>query len=851
MNEVKTCRYGKMVYPANDIYIGRALDVYGEYSEAETVLFRQLVQPGQTALDIGANIGAHTVPLAQRVGTGGQVLAFEPQRIPYYCLCANVVLNNLTNVVCHQAAVGDAAGTLSVPELDYQAEDNFGGIELTRDYGSCRKYAVPVVRIDVLRLDACHFMKIDVEGMEKEVLAGAVETIRRFQPILYVEDDRAEKSAELRALLEDLGYELYGHRPPLYNPQNFFQDSRNIYGQIRSWNLYCQPRGIVTPINPADFQMERVHPETAPHDTPSPVPPPQAQRSATVANYPQPALPQAQEAIAYNREAIKLAVQGRLEEAISHFNQALWLSPDYAEAHSNLGNVYYFQRNYESAIACYERALRLDANFAVAYNNLGTALSCLGRYEDAATHCRRALALRPDYAEAHNNLGIALKGQGQVDEAIVHYQEALRLRPDYAEAHNNLGLAYAERDDREAAIGAYQGALRLKPDYAEAHYNLGLMFAKSDRLDEAVACYRQALWLKPDHAESHYALGVALAAQVKPEEAVRSYEQALWYKPDYADAHFAFGVTQLLLGNLTQGWPGYEWRSLCQRHIPRWSFSQPAWDGSSLEGRPILLYTEQGLGDTLQFIRYAPLVQQRGGRVTVWCPREAMSLLTGCRGVEKLVAEVSSDWPGTHASLLSLPMTFGTTLVTIPAEVPYLSVDAQKVARWRKEIAALLSPKGPESGRNLKVGLAWQGSPKHPQDRKRSIPLRYFEPLIQLPCVQLVSLQVGPGTEQLRDLPSEFPVVDLGSRFDATSILDAAAAVTALDLIITVDSAIAHLAGALAVPVWVLLPFAPDWRWLLDREDSPWYPSMRLFRQKEPGNWEDVIQRIGRALVEI
>jgi FkbM family methyltransferase len=840
-----------MVYPANDIYVGRALDLYGEYSEAEVALLRQLVQPGQTVLDIGANLGAHTIALAQLVGSSGKVLAFEPQRIPYYCLCANVVLNNLMNVVCHQAAVGTAAGTLSLPELDYQAEYNFGGIELTDDYSNCLNYSVPVVRIDELSLDACHFIKIDVEGMEKQVLAGAAGTIRRFQPLLYVEDDRSDKTAELRAFLESLGYELYVHRPPLYNPQNFFQNSSNIYGQIVSLNLFCYARGLLSPINPADFQMERVPPERLIQDKAAPATPPQSQPSATVANDPSPASPQADEAGAYNRQAVNLAMQGRLEEAISHFNQALWLNPDYTEAHSNLGNIYYFQGQYESAIACYERALRLDSNFAVAYNNLGTALSCLGRYDEAATHCRRALSLQPAYAEAHNNLGIALKGQGQLDEAIVHYQEALRLRPDYAEAHNNLGLAFAERDDRQAAMSSYQDALRLKPNYAEAHYNLGLVLAKSEKLDEAIDCYRRALWLKPDHAESHYVLGVALAAQAKPEEAVRCYEQALWYKPDYADAHFALGVAHLSLGNFEQGWPGYGWRSLCQRHIPRWSFSQPSWDGSPLEGRPILLYTEQGLGDTLQFIRYAPMVQQRGGRVSVWCPPEAVSLLASCRGVEDLITEVSADWSGTHASLLSLPRILRTTLATIPAEVPYLSADAQRVEHWRREIETLLPAKWKKTYPKVRVGIAWQGSPKHPQDRKRSVPLRSFAPLAQLPGVRLISLQVGPGTEQLQDLRGEFSVIDLGSRFDTTSIMDAAAAVTLLDVVITVDSAIAHLAGALGIRVWVLLPYVPDWRWLLHREDSPWYPSMRLFRQKEPGDWEEVIARLRPALMEI
>src|SRR5262249_47922034 len=215
--------------------------------------------------DIGANIGAHTVPLAQLVGSGGRVLAFEPQRIPYYSLCANVILNNLSNVVCHQVAVGEATGTLSVPELDYQASHNFGALELTRDYCRCPTYTVRVLKIDDLSLSACHFMKIDVEGMERMVLAGAVETIRRFQPILYVEDDRSAKSAELRALLESLGYELYVHRPPLYNPQNCFNNPQNIFGRIISLNLYCHARAVLSPVNPVDFDMVKARQEAEAH----------------------------------------------------------------------------------------------------------------------------------------------------------------------------------------------------------------------------------------------------------------------------------------------------------------------------------------------------------------------------------------------------------------------------------------------------------------------------------------------------------------------------------------------------------------------------------------------------------
>ena len=255
MNKSKLCRYGEMIYRPNDVYIGRSLELYGEFSEQEVQVFRGLVRPGQTTLDVGANIGAHTVPLAKLVGPTGKVLAFEPQRGLFYALCGNVALNNLHAVRCYQAAVGERAGTIVVPDLDADAELNYGGVALANVAASTAAESVPVLRIDDLQLSACDFIKIDVEGMEQQVLAGAVQTIRRCRPFLYVEDDRAAASADLRARMFDLGYQIYVHRPPLYNPANFAAKRENVFGSIVSLNLYAHHVESTSPIRPEQFGM--------------------------------------------------------------------------------------------------------------------------------------------------------------------------------------------------------------------------------------------------------------------------------------------------------------------------------------------------------------------------------------------------------------------------------------------------------------------------------------------------------------------------------------------------------------------------------------------------------------------
>jgi Flp pilus assembly protein TadD len=454
---------------------------------------------------------------------------------------------------------------------------------------------------------------------------------------------------------------------------------------------------------------------------------------------------------------------------------------------------------------------------------------------------RQVLQAAPGHAQTWYLLGTVCQLQGRRGEAADCYRQALRLRPDHTVAHNNLGVALMQDGRPEEAEACYRQVLRVKPEDPEALTNLGTVLMEQGRPGEAEACYRRVLPLRPDNPELLNGLGCALAAQARPAEAEACFQEVVRLAPDHAEGHRNLAIALLAQGRFERGWVEYEWRWRCPDY-PKRALPQPPWDGSPLGGRTILLHAEQGLGDTLHFIRYAPLVKQRGGTVVVACPRPLARLLAGCAGIDRVVGQ-GEPLPAfdTHAPLLSLPRLFGTTLATVPANVPYLSADANLLRRWAEAV-----------GRDpaFKIGIAWQGNPKQGGDRQRSVPLSHFEALARLEGVRLYSLQKGAGCEHLR--AAGFPVVDLAGRLDEATgpFMDTAALMKVLDLVVTCDSAVAHLAGGLGVPAWVALSYAPDWRWLLAREDSPWYPTLRLFRQGRPGAWADVFGRMAEALNE-
>jgi tetratricopeptide (TPR) repeat protein len=534
-----------------------------------------------------------------------------------------------------------------------------------------------------------------------------------------------------------------------------------------------------------------------------------------------------------------LAALNQFDQALHALRRSLKLRPDYVDAHASLGITLGRLGKREEAVACLQQALRLDPSHAKAHNNLGVALAESGRREEALTAWHEAIRLKPDYAEAHFNLGVSLAEERRFPEAIEAYHQAIQNRPNYPDAMNNLGLILVEVGRYAEAAAVIQQAIRHRPGHAESHNNLGLALVGLGRYDETAASFQEALRLSPTYPEALNNFGTALAAMARLDDALATYQIALWQRPDYAEVRWNRALALLQSGRYEEGWREYEWRWKRKRSRPR-TFTQPAWDGSPLEGKTVLLYTEQGMGDTIQFIRYAPFVKQRGGTVLVEAPPELVPLLALCPGIDRIIPE-GEPLPAfdVQLPLMSLPGIMGTTPANVPAAVPYLVPPEDRIRRWQDELGDELA---------FRVGIVWQGNPRHKWDRHRSVSLAEFAPLAAVEGVRFYSLQKGSAAEHLA-VSGRLPVIDLAPRLE--NFVDTAAVLKALDLVITVDTAVAHLAGALAVPVWVAVSFLSDWRWMQRREDTPWYPTMRLFRQTRLDEWPPVFGRLAEELARL
>jgi tetratricopeptide (TPR) repeat protein len=535
--------------------------------------------------------------------------------------------------------------------------------------------------------------------------------------------------------------------------------------------------------------------------------------------------------------AVSLHRQGCVPAAEALYQAVLARDPDHPGALRQLGIVRLQQGDFEDALPLIRRGLDRDPDCCEARVNFGVALHALNRPAEALEHFERAIALEPERADAHYNLGRALQVLDRAADALRCYQRALALKPGYAEAHNNLGNVLLALNRPVEAVARFESALALRPDYADAHSNLGIAYHALDRYEEALASYARALALRGDHADAHNNLGLALRDMNRHAEAIACFERAQAVKPDMVDAQVNESLARLALGDFEAGWKKYQWRRLTtgfhRRKSPR-----PLWLGDwDLAGQIILLHGEQGLGDTLQFARYVPLVAQLGAQIILAVQRPLAPLLTGLAGVAIVRAQGDAVPPyDCYCPLPSLPLAFGTTVDTIPAEIPYIGVPADRAEKLRPVMEAIGRPR---------IGLMWAGNLAHPNHR-RWIALRHLLPLTQMRDLHFVALQ--------RELPEgDAPLLEsaqvstfLGER--QADLADTAALIAGLDLVITVDTAIAHLAGALGKPVWVLLPFSADWRWLRHRDDSPWYPTARLFRQPALGDWAGAVAQVRNAL---
>jgi len=559
---------------------------------------------------------------------------------------------------------------------------------------------------------------------------------------------------------------------------------------------------------------------------------------------------------------------GKNEHAVELISRALELQPDLMEAHNNLGLVLQRLGRAQSAKSSYQKAIDLNERYADAHCNMGNILRELGELDDAVTSYQKTLSLNPEYILAHNNLGLIFQKLGKLEEALSCFEKAASLRPELADTYEHA-LHQSELGNVEEAVDSYCGVLAIqqamdvgtqhhqagrlaqaetiyqqiletKPDQPTATHMLGVVAHQSGKNELAVRLISRSLKKLPNLPEAHNNKGLALRELGRLEDAGASFRTALDLKHDFAEAHYNLGMLQLLTGNFLDGWENYAWRWKMPQHFHSKTYDKrPVWDGSPIGGKTILIYPEQGLGDTIQFVRYVQLLSELGARVILETPEQLLGLFKHIGNTVKLVGPgeraPSFDY---HVSLLDIPRLVNTSLDNIPSYSSYLKSQPDIV----KKIENCLH--FPDQ---FRLGIVWAGSPTHQYDKNRSIDATLFKPLVAIPGICVYSLQVGRRGEAVKTFGEE--IIDTAPFLNDFS--DTAAVITKLDLMVTVDTAVAHIAAALGCQTRTLLPFVPDWRWLLKRNDTPWYPSMSLARQTKSNDWKTVISRVRQEIIEL
>jgi tetratricopeptide (TPR) repeat protein len=533
---------------------------------------------------------------------------------------------------------------------------------------------------------------------------------------------------------------------------------------------------------------------------------------------------------------------GKPGVAVEMIAAAIRRNPASAPYFSNLGSALRRLGRLDDAIAAGREALRIDGDFIDGLINLTNALCEKGAFAEAAPLLRRVIERRPNAVDQRLLLARTLILSNQNEEAVTAMRDLLRIAPRHAPAYINLGVALKKLGRFDEAVAAYRAALDISPNDPGALNNLGTTYQEEDRNAEAIDCFRQAVAARPGYADAHLNLSLALRAEGRLDESIGEARTAIAMNPNLAEAHTSLGFNLLLKGELIEGFKEYEWRTAMNDFSsPRRSFETPAWNGEDLAGKTVLIHDEQGIGDAIQFVRYAPLLRGKGARVIVECNTQLTRLFGSMPGIDQAIGRFTQPPPHDyHVSLLSLPHLLGTRLDTIPADVPYLRAEPELVARWAERLNA--------DGPALRVGVVWAGNPEFREDRNRSPGLAAFLPLFDVPGTRFYALQKGPGRRDLPGLRDRLPENFIDLDAEIGNLADTAAIMMNLHLVISSCTAPPHLAGALARPTWTILPQACDWRWLAAGDVTPWYPTMRLFRQQKRGDWATVTATVRAAL---
>jgi tetratricopeptide (TPR) repeat protein len=558
--------------------------------------------------------------------------------------------------------------------------------------------------------------------------------------------------------------------------------------------------------------------------------------------------------MAYNNLGVALIDKGQLDEAISRYQKAIIINPNFADTYYNLGVVFQKKGQLDDAISYYQKAQKLNPQKADIYFDLGNVLKDQGKMDEAITYYQKAIELNPSFAKAYCNLGSALRKKGQLDKAITHCQKAIELNPSFAKAHCNLGNIFRDKKQFDQAIAYYEKAIQLNPNFAGAYNNLGTVYRDELEFDKAIHCFKKALQIESNFVEAYNNLGICLQEKNQLNESMNCFQKALEINPEFVESHWNMSLALLLSGDFEQGWQKYEWRLRKENHLNyHHEFILPLWDGSSLKGKTLFIETEQGIGDQIMFASCLPEVIAQADLCIVETDKRLVPLFV--RSFPSAIIIECLDKRKSYPSNLlradmsiaigSLPRYLRQNIKSFPKQKAYLITDKEKTEFWHNRYKAL--------GDGLKVGISWRGGSKISEIRKRSTMLAQWHKLFSIQGIHFINLQYGDCIADLIQAREKIGI-DIHNWGEADPLRDLdgfAAQIRAVDMVISIDNSTVHMAGALGVIVWTLLPFASDWRWMLNRADSPWYPTMRLFRQSLPGDWESVIAKVKDELLKL